>query len=354
MKPNKKFLQDLLDACSPSGQEVNGTKVWDEAVGSLSGVRKYYSDKMGNSGWAIGEGPTKVLLSGHIDEICSGVVYISPEGYLRLSGMAGLDKKTLPGSSVIVLTDTGEKVHGVVESLAIHLQYSEKKLDSSPTYEDLVVDIGCESKEEVEALGVHVGCLVVPERNNLLDFGKSKLHGNSLDDKAGVFCVYEVLRGLSELNPDSEVFKKLTIIGLAAVGEESGCRGVMVAARNLDVDISIDLDVTHAIDGDLVPKEKYGDTTLGSGVVIEYGQDKSRRLANLMIDAAEKNGISYQRSLSRCGGTNTDNIQLFSRDCETMLLSLPLTSMHTPAETMNWKDIESAIKLLIETVKVLE
>ena len=50
----KQFLEDLLNASSPSGQEEKAIKVWDDFMASLPGVSKYYSDKMGNSAWSIG------------------------------------------------------------------------------------------------------------------------------------------------------------------------------------------------------------------------------------------------------------------------------------------------------------
>lgn len=348
---DKKFLEEILNAYSPSGQEENAITVWNSWCSKL-GLKHYYQDKIGNSAWSWGDGPIKIMISGHLDEIAMAVGNITEEGYLVLKNMAGIDKKVLPGSQVVILGDKGP-VKGIVQSLAIHLQHAEKVIDKVSEIHELKVDIGCENKEEVIEAGVWPGCLVVFERNINLDFGKNKIHGNALDDKIGVFCVYEVLRRLTTEDNGPSLKNKITVIGVGAVQEESGLRGMTVASHNLNPDISIDLDVTHASNGGMYSTDKYGDVKLGKGTVIEFGQDKSRRLAKDMIKIAKENNIPFQTSVARCGGTNTDAIQLYSADCETMLLSLPLTSMHTPNETMNWIDIEATINLLYKTVQAV-
>lgn len=345
----KDFLKKLVETCSPSGDEKDGINLWDNECEKLKGegIRKYYSDKMGNSAWAWGNGSTKILISGHVDEICMAVNYIDESGYIVLSNMAGIDLKVLPGSQLLLVTQK-EIIRGVIVSVPIHIYWGEDKKDDVTPIDELRVDIGAESKEEVIEMGVNIGIPVVFERNVMMKFGKNRLVGNALDDKAGVAVVYNVLKKLNSELP-KELKEKITVIGLATVGEESGLRGAMVAAKNINADISIDIDVTYA-DCGLYNKEKYGDVKLGKGVIIEYGQDKSRRLSDKLKDICEKEGISYQLSNSRCGGTNTDMIQLMSEDCETTLLSLPLTSLHTQNETMDWRDLEGCSELILKYI----
>ena len=73
-----------------------------------------------------------------------------------------------------------------------------------------------------------------------------------------------------------------------------------------------------------------------------------------MTNAATLHNLKFQRGVARCGGTNTDAIQLNSRDCETMLVSIPNLSMHTQNETCDWRDVEDAIKIIGETILDLE
>ncbi|MCL2037101.1 MAG: M42 family peptidase, partial [Oscillospiraceae bacterium] len=51
------------------------------------------------------------------------------------------------------------------------------------------------------------------------------------------------------------------------------------------------------------------------------------------------------------GGTNADSITIVKGGIKTALVSIPLRYMHTPVETVDLSDIESAGKLLAEFIK---
>ena len=343
---NKEFLKKLLETPSPSGTEELGIKVWEEEMNNL-GLLQYYKDKMGNSAYSVGSGPLKVMFSGHIDEICMSVGYITENGFLIPKNMGGVDKKVLPGSAVLILREPNlESVEGIVHKNPIHIEWEEETLkDKVLDFDDLRIDIGAESKEEVESMGIHVGSPIVHGRILNLEFGSHRIHGNSLDDKAGVFVVSEVMKRLAEYTNESGWWNKYTIIGCACVGEESGLLGAHKVARHINPDISVDLDVLHACDTGQFDEKKYGEIKLGEGPVITWGQDKSRRL-NKILGCG---GIKTQDGAERIGGTNTMEFYLEGSDTESTLLSLPLLSMHTPIETMDWRDIEGAIELLTST-----
>jgi endoglucanase len=351
---NKKFLNELLDTVSPSGDEWKGIRVWEKEMEEFG--EPYYQDKMLNTAYSVGTGPCKVLISGHIDEICMAIGLITQEGYVVPRNMAGIDRKVLPGSEVIIVSSKkGTEIIGTVQKNPIHIEYSEEKAkDKVLDFCDLRIDIGAESKEDAQEL-VEIGDLIVLGRSINLKLGKHRFYGNSLDDKAGVFVVSEVMKNLLHDNPrkvtSTSWRDKYTVIGLACTGEESGLLGAHRVAHNINPDISIDLDVTHACDTGQFDKTKYGEIYLGKGPVIEYGQDKSRRLNSILSEIAEKENIEVQKQVSRIGGTNTKAFYLEGGDTETTLISLPLTSMHTPIETMDYRDIEGTIKLLTETIK---
>ena len=348
---NKEFLGKLLECPTPSGTEELGVELWKKEMGAVFGD-PCYTDKLGNTGYSVGNGKTKLLFSGHIDEIAMSVGLITEEGYIVPKDMGGIDKKVLPGSSVLILKEPDlSSIEGVVQKNPIHIEAREESLKNKVLdFDDLRIDVGAESKSEVEELGIHVGSPIVLGRCINLGFGEHRLHGNSLDDKAGVFVVSEVMKRLAEYSTDSDFMKKYTVIGLACTGEESGLLGAHKAARNLDPDISIDLDVLHASNTGQFDIKKYGNIKLGEGPVITWGQDKSRRLNKLM----GTRGIKTQDGSERIGGTNTAKFYLESTNAETTLLSLPLLSMHTQTETMDWRDIEGAIGLLTKiTVECL-
>lgn len=341
VRDSQAFLGRLLRTPSPGGHEREALDVFIEKVKTYWD-QEPETDKFGNTYFKAGHGDTKILLSGHIDEVYAMVTNISNDGMISIGQAGGIDRKDLVASRVILLRDDHQTIEGAVIKLPIHLESREEILDEVNTFDKLRVDIGAESKEEVLNIGIHPGTPVLYQRDYIPDFGVNRLLGTGLDDKIGVFVAEEIFRYIvhpKHLPRDWE--DKYTVYCLAATQEELGCRSVCVAARRINPDISIDFDVTFATDGDLgIDKNKFCDIKLGEGVVISYGGDKSNRL-----NAIFKGGpYRHQEAAGgRAGGTNTSNIQLFSDDCETTLLSIPNRSMHTRVEVCDWRDVQSAV-----------
>ena len=343
VRENKQFLYDLVNTPSPSGWEGDALKVFDNAVAHYCDAEPQ-RDKFGNTWFSYGHGPTKILLSGHIDEVAAVVKYISDDGIISIGQYGGIDKKDLIASNVLLLRDDHTTVEGVVLKTPIHIEGREETYDKSQKMEDLRVDVGYETKKEVLSLGIHVGTPVLYGREIDLDFGEHRMRANGLDDKIGVFVAEEIFRYVvspKHLPRDWE--KKYTVYCLAATQEETGCRSVCVAAKKINPDISIDFDVTFATDGDSgLSKNKYGDIKLGKGAVVCYGPEKSARINGIF----KENANSYQEGAGGAGGTNTDNIQKFSEDCETTLVSILNRSMHTRVEVCDWRDVQSAVDMV--------
>ena len=340
IKESEKFLYDLVNAPSPSGREFLALNVFKEQILSYH-AGGYESDWFGNTWCKAGNGPVKILISGHIDEVSAIVKYISDDGIISIGQYGGIDKKDLIASKVILLRDDYETIDGVVLKSPIHIEGREETYDKSQKMDELRVDIGAESKQEVLNAGVHIGTPVLYGREIDLNFGKNKMRANGLDDKIGVFIAEEIFRYIvNEKHLPRDWQDHYTVYCLAATQEETGCRSVCVAARKINPDISIDFDVTFATDANSdLSKDKYGDIKLGDGAVISYGPEKSIRLNLILKD----NMQPYQESAGGAGGTNTDNIQKFSDDCETTLISIPNRSMHTRVEVCDWRDVQSAV-----------
>ena len=262
--------------------------------------------------------------------------------------MAGIDPKVLPGSEVLVATgwEARNYIGGIIGKKPIHVETPEER-NSLVKFSDIRIDIGARNRKEVENdFDVHIGSPIVLGRSINLEFGKNRLYGNALDDKSGIFIISEVISKLLH-DPRDSWKEKYSIIVMACTGEESGLLGSHRMAHIINPDISIDLDVTPSSDLGQLKDEVI---RLGRGPVIEFGQDKSRRINNCLRNICEAKKIPYQCHVSKIGGTNTKSFFLESRDSETTLISLPLLSMHTAIESMHWKDIEWTIDLLEEVI----
>jgi putative aminopeptidase FrvX len=51
--------------------------------------------------------------------------------------------------------------------------YSKRRKEETPKISNLFIDIGCETKEEVDKMGVHVGCVITyPDEFMILNDNK--------------------------------------------------------------------------------------------------------------------------------------------------------------------------------------
>ena len=93
----------------------------------------------------------------------------------------------------------------------------------------------------------------------------------------------------------------------------------------------------------------------GDGPVLTYGPAVQNNLLKLIIKAAEKNKIPFQRmAASRGTGTDTDAFAYSNEGVPSALISLPLRYMHTTVEMCRKEDVENTIRLIVHALKKIE
>jgi putative aminopeptidase FrvX len=248
-KISKKFLFEYLNNASPTGFESSGQKIWLEYLKPY--INEYISDVYGTVVGVINpKAPYKVVIEAHADEISWFVNYITDEGYIYVRRNGGSDHQIAPSMRVNIHTDKGI-VKGVFGWPAIHVRDSGK--EETPTLKNIFIDIGAESKKEVDEMGVHVGCVITFE-DGLMELNKNYLTGRALDNRMGGFMIAEVARRLSEN-------KKKLPFGLYivnAVQEEIGLRGAEMISRKIKPDLAICTDVTHDTQSPMYNKKESG------------------------------------------------------------------------------------------------
>jgi putative aminopeptidase FrvX len=345
-KKSKKFLFEYLNNAAPTGFESSGQKIWLDYVRPY--VDDYISDTYGTMVGVINpEAEYKVVIEAHADEISWFVNYISDSGYIYVVRNGGSDHMIAPSKRVNIHTDNG-MVSGVFGWPAIHVR--DNKDTPSPTMKNIFVDVGAESKDEVEKLGIHVGCVITFE-DELMELNGKYFTGRALDNRIGGFMIAEVARRLHEK-------KKKLPFGLYvvnAVQEEIGLRGAQMIAERIKPDVAIVTDVCHDTHSPLYEKKESGDQKSGSGPVLTYGPAVQNNLLKEIIAVADKKKIPFQRAAaSRSTGTDTDAFAYSNEGVASALISLPLKYMHTTVETVSKEDVENVIKLMYEFVTQLK
>ena len=335
-----KFLEALHRTASPTGYEAEAAKLFASYLSPYCNIRH---DVLGNTIASINESaPMRVMLSGHYDEIGFQIVYISEEGLLYFRPNGGIDKLNVPSSEVDIITPAG-RIPGVIGKKPIHL-LKEDERSRAVELHDMWIDIGASNREEAEAL-VSVGDPVVM-RDNFRMFNENRFYSKGCDDKIGAFIVAETMKRLAGRKLNVAVF------GVGSVQEEVGLRGATVGSFGIDPQVGFGIDVGFATDLPDIPKKRYGDITLGKGIVLSKSCDNNVVLGELLRSTAKANSIAYQESVAHraTGGTDTAAIQLSRAGVATALLSVPNRYMHSQVEICDLRDALSAVELLTETI----
>ncbi len=340
------FLRNYLNNSSPTGFECEGQKLW------LDYIKPYIDDYIvDNYGTVVGvinpEAEFKVVIEAHADEISWFVNYITKDGFIYLCRNGGSDHMIAPSKRVNIYTEKGI-VKAVFGWPAIHVREAGK--EEAPSMKNIFLDCGCNSDKEVEELGIHVGCVITYE-DEFMVLNNRYYVGRALDNRAGGFMIAEVARLLKE----SKTKLPFGLYIVNSVQEEVGLHGAEMITQSIKPNIAIITDVCHDTQSPMMNKITSGNLSCGKGPVLTYGPAVQTNLLKLIIDAANKNKISFQRAAaSRATGTDTDAFAYSMGGVPSALISLPLRYMHTTVESVHKEDVENVIKLIFHSLKAIK
>ncbi|OGV34766.1 MAG: hypothetical protein A2020_09595 [Lentisphaerae bacterium GWF2_45_14] len=340
-----KFLKDLMTSSGPSGFEEESAAVMRDYLAGFA--KDVHTDVMGNTIGVINpKSDFKVMLAGHYDEIGFQIVYISEEGLLYFREVGGIDKITIPGTEVDILTPKG-KVSGVIGKKPIHLT-KPKEREQALELSDLWIDIGAESAKDAAKI-VSIGD-PVSFKPNFEMLGKHRIKSKGIDDKIGAFIAAETLRELSSKKIEAAVYC------VGTVQEELGLRGAETSAFGINPAVGIAIDVSFTTDTPDIQKKILGDIKFGSGPIIQRSADNNSVLIEKLKKAASAKKIPIQESCGHraSGGTDAAKIQMTRAGVATAIVSIPNRYMHTQVEMCDIRDVENCVKLLTEAIAAMK
>ncbi len=336
-------LAELTALHAPSGAEqpviARLRNLFTPLVDSVS------VDHMGNF-TATREGPQgspHVVVSAHADEIGALVANVEPEGFLRLLPLGGVQSRLLEGRAVWVGGQAG-----VIGARSGHLT-SESEHGHGISMADLYVDLGVDSAEEVEALGVRVGdpVVVISELRNLAG---TRVAGKGIDNRAGCVILLHLLRRLQS----QSLLCRLT--ALVTVQEEVGLRGAQVAFARLQPDLAIVIDTFPAA-GTPDTRHMAYTARIGNGALItpssssgDFGFLIPHAVRDAMIAAAQRAGVPYQIAVTGSGVTDAAAAHLAGRGLTTLEVKIPRRYSHSPVELVDLRDVVAVLDLVEEIV----
>ena len=345
-----KTLYNLDNAFGVSGDEENVAEVLRKEMAGL--YDEHMEDALGCQ-YFIKYGKNrdrKILFSAHMDEIGFIINYIEDEGFIRFLPVGYHDDRMAVNQDMIVKTEKNGFVRGVTGSKPAHIM-TEEDHEKVQKIEDLFLDVGTDSREETEALGIRPGDYMTFAREGYVINNGKYYTGKAVDDRAGCAVMVEMLRRLKGQQPEC------TLIMVGSVQEEVGIRSGGPMMANIDPDVMIALDVT--ITGDVPGIEtRQCSQSMGKGPGVKFydwdpvlgatGNNVPRKLTSAIIETAEKNGIPYQREVFTGGGTDAWSSAFAGKGYLAGGICITQRYMHTAVGTVDLNDLENTVKLALE------
>lgn len=341
------LLKKLTEAPGPTGNEsgIAGVigEIWRpyvdafliDRVSSVVAVKRGFGD--------VSTVRPTLMLAAHQDELglmVARIVEFNGSGFIRVSGLGGVDRRQLVGQSVVV--HAKQPLNGVLGSLPDSYLPVDKR-NQTVTWDELVLDVGLPFHEVREL--VAVGDFIT-FRQPLRLLQSRRVTGKALDNRASVAAVTLCLQLLQGRRHSWDV------IAVATAQEEETFLGAYTSAFSQRPDAAIAIDVTHAKGPGANDSEL---CELGGGPVLDIGVNVHPGLFKGLREAAEAIEMEIQVGYhSRASGTDAYAIQVTRAGIPTGLVSIPLRYMHTMVETVELADVERVGRLLAEMITRLD
>jgi len=341
------LLRALTLAAGPPGAEGEVRTLVRDALAGVGGLS---TDRLGSLLCELpGVAPSpRVVLDAHMDEVGFIVQSITADGRLKFVPLGGWWGHVLLAQRVDVLTEGGARVPGVIASKPPHF-LSEAERKNVLGVEQMLIDVGAATRERVERLGIKVGDPVVPHAE-WVELADGIISSKAFDDRAGVGVLVESLRRLAGApsRPPG------TVIGVAAVQEEVGCRGAATASELSRPDVAIVLEGTPADDA---PRSPESQAILGAGPQLRFSDPtalSNRALLRHVERIAAARALPVQIAVRASGGTDAKSIHLHGAGVPTIVIGVPARYIHTHVSLIDPRDYASAIDLTVAVVASLD
>jgi endoglucanase len=340
------LLQSLADAAGPSGYEEDVRTIMVKELKPYATHLSY--DGLGSVIAQNGAAGPRIMLDAHMDELGGIVRRITPDGFLSMQMVGGWLDQALVGQRWSIAGTKGT-VRAVTGIRDIHVLPAEDRGKVFPR-DDIFLDVGAKSREEVAALGIEPGDPVTPDAPFAVLNGTQRYLGKAWDDRVGCAVVIEVMRRLA-----AEGHPNILLVA-ATTQEETGLRGAHTAADVVRPDIGIAIE--GGVAGDVPgaqPEETQARLGAGPGVFLyDFDEQPNRRLVALVKETAKAEKIPLQFDLVKGYGDDSSAIQASNGGVPTVNIVVPVRYTHAHNGVMDRGDFDQTVSLVVALIKRLD
>jgi putative aminopeptidase FrvX len=346
---DRQLLQELTDARAVPGNEQEAREVFEKYAEPFAdtiiydGLGSVIAEKKGTA-----NGP-KIMFAGHLDEVGFMVKTVTEKGFLKFLTLGGWWSQVLLGKQVEVKTKEGKLIHGVIGCKPPHVLSKEAR-QQPYKIEDMFIDIGATSKEEVENWGIRPGDMVTPYAPfKQLNDSKYWL-AKAWDNRIGTAVALKVLENLKDIDHPNDLY------AVGNVQEEVGLRGAKTASNLIQPDISFALDTGTAGDTPGMKPEE-ADSKLGDGpqvIIYDASMIAHKGLRDFVTDVAEELDIPFQYTAITGGGTDAGSQHVSGHGVPSLAITISTRYLHSHSSIIHEDDFMNTVKLVTEVIKRLD
>ena len=306
-------------------------------------------DNIGDVVVTLGSGaPHRLLVTG-IDEPGFVVSAITDDGYLRVQrlpqgGLPPMFNELYSAQPVKIGTTAGAWIDGVVAGLSVHLAPGRVNPPKSNDLDEMYIDIGAFSADEVRKAGVDVLSPIAISRS-LLNLADAEFAGAAVGDRFGAAALLEMLAHI-----DPEKLKGTLTIAFV-VQQRTGARGLQRILTTMQFDEMIYVGrlfaggpVTGAENLRRAPRKEPGSGVLFAG---EETNAPPNGFAAELKQLADTSKIPFVADYSApvIPPSYLPPPQMPPKSAH---IGVATAWADTPAETINTADFDNLVKLLAE------
>ena len=343
---DRSLIRQLSDAFGPPGfegpvveiirQQMTGFNVRVDAMNNT------YIAHPGNQGDRL-----VVQLDAHLDEVGFMVQSIRANGTIAVVAMGGWVPTSVPSQVFLIRTGSGKFIRAIAVSKPPHFKTALEKANEVVQLEDLLLDVGAISGQEVrELFGIAVGDPIAPEVSCAIDPATGIISGKAFDNRLGCVAILEIMKRLRDEDLPVDVVAAL------ASQEEVGMRGAAVTAQTVRPDFALVFEGSPA--DDLYFDEATRQCALKHGAQIRYfdaSYISHRGFIDFARGLAHRHGIPTQHAVRRGGSTNAGRLSITTGATPCLVLGIPSRFIHTHHNFAALEDLEAVISLACEVLR---
>lgn len=295
-----------------------------------------------------GSGP-RVMVTAHMDEVGLMVQHITPDGFIRVKNLGGFLGQAFPDQRWSILGRDGP-VMAISGLPTVHVTPSSQRAQVW-SVDQVFLDVGANSRAEVEAMGIRPGDGIAPW-SPFLVLPNERYAAKGWDDRVGLAVMIAAARRIQAEGIDLPA----SVVWVSTTQEEIGLRGAQVAVDMAEPDIGISIEAGVSADyPGIRPTQAQERLGGGPGIfLLDSSMVPNRKFRDFFFEVARAEQLPLQPDVLTGYGEDGAEIQRYDTGRPSVNMTVPTRYLHAHTGIIQRSDFDQAVDLLIGVLRRLD